>query len=336
MKYSPALDSLRCFAVLAVLGFHAKMPVLKGGFLGVDIFFVLSGFLITFILFSEIQKTGGVNLKQFYRKRLVRLYPPLVLCILLYLFLAPFLWPKYSGHTRDAVISMFYLADYAKAFYKIPVYLSHIWSLSVEVHFYIIWPFVLLVLTKLKLNYAVFILAVFYLLATAWRLFVFSDSFWHMAYFRFDTRLSGLIAGSWLAFMVIKYEQHRNSGIAGAIGIALIIFAVSISSWAETNGMAAGVLLAEIGAVLLVYYLFCANNSFIFQWRPIVYLGQLSYGIYLFHYPIFVYLRKIYDWPVTLIIGSPIAILLAAISYHTIESVFRNKRKVMPNPASEK
>jgi peptidoglycan/LPS O-acetylase OafA/YrhL len=327
MKYLPALDTLRCLAVLVVAAFHARTPGFGGGFLGVDIFFVLSGFLITTILWSEAASTGRIKLPTFYTRRLARLYPALAGCLVLYIFLAPIAWPSYSGHMRDSLLSVFYLVDFSKSIYGTPKYLSHIWSLSVEFHFYLIWPLVILLLAKMKITTAIKILAMLYVAATFWRLDYFSEAFWNPAYYRFDTRLSGLVAGSLVALVAIHASRFRAKFYVAIFGCALITWAISISQWGEISGISIGIVSAEIGAGLLIIYLSQEKNQHsLLIWKPIVYMGKLSYGIYLFHYPIMIYLRKSYDWPITLVVGLSIAVALAALSYHTVESLFRAKK----------
>lgn len=333
MNYTPALDGLRCIAVIVVMAFHAKAPGFAGGFLGVDVFFVLSGYLITTILYGEITKTGSVNLPRFYAKRLARLYPALAICLGLYILLAPLVWPNYQGHARDTLLSTLYLADYSRAMFGVPVYINHLWSLSVEMHFYLIWPFIVIGLVKVKLATAIRIIIVAFLLATAWRLIFFVENFWMATYYRFDTRLSGLIAGSLLAIAVIKNASIKAGYMSGICGILLIIGGMLISSWKEPDSMIIGMPLAEIGSALLILYALNPNKAQPLAWAPLVYLGKLSYGMYLFHYPIMVYLRKEYDWQTALFAGGVASTILAAASYHTVENFFRQRKNSQASAA---
>ena len=142
-EYNPELDGLRAVAVVLVISDHCCVPVFDQGYFGVDLFFVLSGFLITRLLIDEIDDTGRVDLWRFYLRRLLRLAPPLLLFLTAYMLIAPRLWPQFDLllHMRDAALAVFYLSDYSQAFWHNPKVLIHTWSLSVEEHFYLIWPF---------------------------------------------------------------------------------------------------------------------------------------------------------------------------------------------------
>src|SRR5690606_20056331 len=111
LRYVPQLDGLRALAVLAVVAFHARVPVVSGGFLGVDLFFVLSGYLITRLLADEYARSGRIALGEFYLRRLRRLYPALMALLAVYVVAAPFLFPEHSKHQRDAAIAALYLSD---------------------------------------------------------------------------------------------------------------------------------------------------------------------------------------------------------------------------------
>ena len=142
MAYQPALDGVRALAILAVLLFHAKVPGVPGGFVGVDVFFVLSGFLITTILAGEHRRCGRIDLPGFYRRRLRRLYPALIVFLCAYLLTAGLLFPRVAPekHGRDALLALFYLADYGRALDMPLSVLNHTWSLAVEAQFYLLWP----------------------------------------------------------------------------------------------------------------------------------------------------------------------------------------------------
>ncbi|MBA2402361.1 MAG: acyltransferase [Bradyrhizobium sp.] len=139
-RYNPSLDGLRAIAVVLVISDHCGVPVFDQGYFGVDLFFVLSGFLITRLLVDEIDATGRVDVQRFYLRRLLRLTPPLLLFLTAYLVIAPSLWPQLDlmVHVRDVALVAFYLSDYSQAFWNNPKVLIHTWSLSVEEHFYLI------------------------------------------------------------------------------------------------------------------------------------------------------------------------------------------------------
>ena len=134
--------------MILVIADHCDISVFDQGYFGVDLFFVLSGFLITRLLVDEIDSTGRIDLLRFYLRRLLRLTPALLLMLTAYLLIAPSLWPQLDlmSHVRDAALVAFYLSDYSQAFWHNPKVLIHTWSLSVEEHFYLIWPFAVLLL----------------------------------------------------------------------------------------------------------------------------------------------------------------------------------------------
>ena len=128
LKYNPALDGLRAVAIVLVFLSHAHVPLLDGAFLGVDIFFVLSGYLITSLLLQEHQHAGRIGYARFYGRRALRLMPALLLFLGVYLLVAPLLWPD-DKHLvlQDVLISATYLADYGIAFFDQPDSLLHMW-----------------------------------------------------------------------------------------------------------------------------------------------------------------------------------------------------------------
>jgi peptidoglycan/LPS O-acetylase OafA/YrhL len=136
LGYRPALDGLRGVAALLVMSFHFQIPGWSGGFLGVDVFFVLSGFLITSLLLEEWQRSGTVCLRRFFLRRALRLFPALVLVLLVTAPFVSYRWP---------LVALGYVANWALAF-KFVTFgpISHVWSLSVEEQFYLIWPIVFL------------------------------------------------------------------------------------------------------------------------------------------------------------------------------------------------
>ena len=140
LGYVPALDGLRAVAILLVMLFHAEVPFLPGANLGVDIFFVLSGYLIGRLLLEEYRCYGAINLSRFYRRRLWRLMPPLIVLVSLYALIAPRIWPDYYFHLRDCFTVLLYLADIALLFGDGPHYMTHAWSLGIEERFYLVLP----------------------------------------------------------------------------------------------------------------------------------------------------------------------------------------------------
>lgn len=333
--YIPALDGLRAVAVLVVAFAHAHVgpAFLRVGSLGVDVFFVLSGFLITRLLLQEISKTGRLEVKRFYLHRFARLTPPLLLMLALYLALASLAWPAYPHHLRDAFVSSLYLSDYGVALWGVPKYLRHTWSLAVEEHFYLLWPLVLLLFRATRPAVLLAVLAGLYLLATAWRFYCAETQGWNLTYYRFDTRLSGLMLGSLLAVLLSQpwrgFYRHRQVGLLLLlVGLTAGLVASTEMGWRHIPTLQSGILIIELASALVI--LAAVNRAgFVawLGWQPLAYVGRLSYGIYLFHYPIMVYARQTYDSAMPLWLGFACAVLLAALSYHTIEARVRRWRK---------
>lgn len=191
---------------MLVLLSHAHAPMFDGAFFGVDLFFVLSGFLITSLLLMEYQQHGKLDYWRFYRRRFFRLMPALALFLLAYCVFAPFIWPDLTDIYSDALVSILYLADYGIAFFDSPDTLLHMWSLSVEEHFYLIWPPLLVLLLRKATPGRVWApLAALWLLSTLWRIFwVVQGQQFYEIFFRFDTRASGLLAGALLAALMME------------------------------------------------------------------------------------------------------------------------------------
>jgi peptidoglycan/LPS O-acetylase OafA/YrhL len=321
LGYVPGLDGIRAVAVLLVLAFHAQVPALNGGFLGVDVFFVLSGYLISTLLLQEIDSTGSVAFRSFWRRRLVRLFPAMAALIAAFLLVAPWLTSPPQAALLQAMVTLLYLSDYVRAFGKIPDYLGHSWSLAVEAKFYLIWPLILTACARrMPPNTLVWVIVLLAFVATSWRIFNVQIGLpWDMIYFRFDTRLSGLLIGSALAAALRAGLRPNLPAWAGFLPLALVPMLSRrfgdpfMLSWAP--------IAFELATVLLILVVLQGSGMIarVLAFRPMVSLGLLSYGIYLWHYPIMRILRDDMHWASTLLFGATMSIALAWLSLHTIE-----------------
>ena len=326
LRFNPALDGLRGVAILLVILSHAHVPLFEGAFFGVDLFFVLSGYLITSLLLMEMQSAGRLDYWRFYRRRFFRLMPALALFLGTYCLVAPFLWPDLTDIYSDALVSILYLADYGIAFFDSPDTLLHMWSLSVEEHFYLIWPpLLVLVLRFTPTGKAWRAIALLWLLSSLWRIFwVLEGQQFYEIFFRFDTRVSGLFAGALLAALLVEKPQFYETMKAQrsyAMWLPLAVPLLMALQWDNHDAMIWGIPVVECAAVVVLLA--------VHQHRGLVYemltapvlmkLGQWSYGIYLWHYPVVRYLRADYSWPVVVVAGLAISTLLAALSFYTIE-----------------
>jgi peptidoglycan/LPS O-acetylase OafA/YrhL len=329
MQYNRALDGVRGLAVLAVVSFQCAAPWGSGGFLGVDVFFVLSGYLITALLMEEYQR-GGIQIGAFYRRRALRLYPTLLLVLIAYVALAPILWPK-EDRWLVAALNGAYLMDYALAFWNVPGTVGHTWSLGVEEKFYLLWPLLLPLLLRTRRPVAWLLVA--FLGVTAWRYFVTFEWGWLQAYFSFDTRMSGILLGA-----IAAIARPKVSTPAAAIACAALVIAVATPVIGATprsvpvQGVTLGITLAECSAFVLICYLAEPATSGFFASKPMAYIGRLSYGIYLWHFPVVVLLRDelAQPWWITLSATLLFSFTMAAICLHFVDMPLRKWRKAWP------
>ena len=325
LDYNPALDGLRGVAILLVLLSHAHVPLFAGAFFGVDLFFVLSGFLITSLLLIEHRANGRFQYWHFYRRRFFRLMPALALFLAAYCLLAPLIWPGLDDVYQDALVSLLYLADYGIAFFDSPNTLLHMWSLSVEEHFYLIWPPLLALLLRYCRGAVWRPIALLYLLSWVWRIFwVVQGQQFYEIFFRFDTRASGLLAGALLAALMVEKPQcidWLRARMPYAMWLPLAIVLLLELAWDNQGAMVWGLTVVELGTVVLLVAA-QQRDGLVFQMLnlPIlVRLGTLSYGIYLWHYPVVRYLRAEFAWPVVVVAGLALSTALAALSFYTLE-----------------
>ncbi|MGB3069239.1 MAG: acyltransferase [Ottowia sp.] len=340
LHYNPALDGLRGVAILLVILSHAHVPMFDGAFFGVDLFFVLSGFLITSLLLMEWRANGQFDYWRFYRRRFYRLMPALLLFLATYALVAPLLWPDLTDVYTDVLWSALYLADYGIAFFDHPDTLLHMWSLSVEEHFYLLWPLVLaLCLRRTRLGGALGgsawkVLAAMWVIATLWRIFwVGQEQVFYAIFFRFDTRASGLLAGALLAALLVErpaFIEALSKRMRYALWLPLMVPILMAQSWDDYNALLWGMTVVECAAVVVLVAILPSRTpgtahsgsglvSEMLSTPALVGLGRLSYGVYLWHYPVVRYLRAEFSWPVVVVLGTAISVGLAALSYYTIE-----------------
>jgi peptidoglycan/LPS O-acetylase OafA/YrhL len=216
----PALDGLRGAAVLAVLGAHVGQFVLpghefwplQGGFLGVDVFLVLSGFLIAALLLAEVDRSGGIRVRRFFGRRATRVLPALVVLLAAHWILTLIIGASAGSELRATVLALTFTSNWEatmgfEAGAEIPLDLTHLWTLAVEGQFYLVWPVVVLVLTRAwssphRLLAVIGGLVVGVAVVRAVSFAVASD--WSLVYTRFDTRLDSLLVGALLAVLWMR------------------------------------------------------------------------------------------------------------------------------------
>lgn len=316
MKYNASLDGIRALAVLPVLAFHSGVPGFGAGFFGVDVFFVLSGYLITQILMAEHERIGRIRLTRFYVRRLRRLWPAMLTMLAVFLLVAPWAFTRHplSIHVRDAAIAAAYMSDYARTLGLPPGVLDHLWSLAVEEHFYLAWPLMLLAIAKLPRQWGAAAIGALFIAVTVWRVLRVPDLGWNV-YHRFDTHSSGLFLGCLLGFAKAKIPGYFAT-------FALAGFALMSLDFAHKTGHTArfGFTVAEILAAVLV----AAQPKWL-GIAPMAWLGRMSYGLYLWHYLLVRLTREAgMGWEVNMLVATVGGLALAALSYYTIEKRFRS------------
>jgi peptidoglycan/LPS O-acetylase OafA/YrhL len=332
LDYVPALDGLRAVAIALVMLFHADVPFLPGANLGVDIFFVLSGYLIGRLLLAEFRAHAAIDLRRFYRRRLWRLMPPLLLLLALYAALAPLVWPDYYFHLRDGIELLLYLADIALVFGDGPQYLMHAWSLGIEERFYLLLPLMLLFLLRAsdwrRIWFFFMFLALF---VTLWRFYGVQEDVGGTIYYRFDMRLSGLLLGVTVAWLPpTRLPDMRLVGrsmLPLMLGVLLLLVLPEHGQeWRLAYGLPVVEVLTALAIIWVVQQPDCVFARAL-SWPALVYIGKISYGLYLFHYPIMQYFKSFHSWPLVVLGGVFWAAVLAVLSWHLLEMPLSKWRK---------
>ncbi len=345
-RHLPALDGLRGAAIVAVLLFHAGH--LTGGWLGVDLFFVLSGFLITSLLLGERNDRGAISLSAFWSRRARRLLPALLL-LLMGIGIYAVIWaaPRELAQIRsDGLATLGYIANWHQiaqghsywSLFRAPSPLEHTWSLGIEEQFYLVWPLLVVgVLAWRRSNGAVLVASVVGVLASFGAMVVLyapgSDP--QRVYLGTDTRASSVLLGAGLAALVAMggWTQRRTHRIAietlGVVGVGFLAWA-----WLHLSGtmpaVYEGLLLAcSLAAVCVIAAAAHPDGGPVaraLSFRPLCALGVISYGVYLWHWPVYLVVDSkrvgVNGWMLT---GARVAITLAfaLVSYVLVERPIR-------------
>ena len=340
MAYRPEIDGLRAIAVIPVIFFHAGFEAFKGGFVGVDVFFVISGYLITSIILDEI-RVGKFSLLKFYERRARRILPALYFVTLVTL---PFAWfwllpvdiKEFSQSlvAASAFASNFFFwlrTGYFNTANELKP-LLHTWSLGVEVQFYLLFPLPFVLLLKYGKRPSVvilFVLAILSLLVAQW----FSARHPSAGFFLLPTRGWELLMGAVLATgLPLEMAQHRRKReILSVAGILMIVYAIQRFD-ANTPYPGFYALVPTVGTAILIA---CATGHTLvgrlLGWKPLVGLGLISYSAYLWHQPLFAMarLRSIEPLGLSAFVALTLtALALAFLSWKYIELPFRNGKSI--------
>ena len=349
-RYMPGLDGLRALAVLAVIAYHLNLPWAPGGLLGVCIFFVLSGYLITDILVAQWQFSGGLNLKEFWLGRARRLLPALFVMLAGVIVWLSFCDPgRLSSLWKDVIAAVFYTSNWWLIFHQVsyfasfgpPSPLGHLWSLAIEEQFYLLWPLLLwmglrYIPRRGRLIKLIMALAVTSAISMAIIYQPGMDP--SRVYYGTDTRAFALLIGAALALvwpsrrLSADLLPRRRLFLDAAGGAALLAMLLMIwqSNQYQTFLYSGGLFLfAIISAVLVAVLAHPASRlGRLFGMQPLRWLGVCSYGIYLWHYPVIILTSPGFNTEgLSIVLAGEqmlLSILLAAVSWYFIEDPIRH------------
>ena len=348
-QYITGIDGLRAIAVLMVLAYHLKLPFAKGGLLGVTIFFVISGFLITRILVSELESTHTVDLKKFWSRRIRRLLPAvLTMTSILILVSAAFNRVLFTKACSDLLSAVFCYNNWQQIFHSVsyfenagmPSPLTHCWSLSVEAQFYLLYPLLLIFFAKFqdwrRISACATLLMAVLSMGAMWVLFDPSKDP-SRVYYGTDTRAFSLLFGAFLVFLIQdRPAKRRRKGTraswfpwdtAGAATLLVLFYMAARADGSGSFLYRGGQAIASACTVLVILSLLDTDGvlSRILSTMPLKWISDRSYGIYLWHYPIILLVsggKKAAWWVHALEIL--LTFLMSALSYRLVETPVRS------------
>jgi len=338
-RYLPALDGLRAFSVLSVIAYHAELPWFRGGFVGVEVFFVVSGYLITSLLLDEQRASGAISLPRFWLRRARRLLPALFALLLAALLLSLTVAPDSLAGTRsDCAAALLYVSNWWQVIHHHsyfmdvdrPPLLLHLWSLAVEEQFYLVWPLVVALFGRAAPRWVPRLALLGGMASAFWMAWLYDPSQDPTrVYVGSDTRLSGLLLGAALSALVPAFAAPKPLGQAArvvrealpVVGLATLAWFVCRSTSHDPMLYRGGLLLVDLASAALIVGLVAPTAlSRVLGARPWAWLGRRSYGLYLWHWPIFAVTRPEFDSPLH---GASLLGLRLALTFVAAELCYR-------------
>ena len=354
-KYLPSIDSLRALAVLAVIIYHVDVNYLPGGFLGVDLFFVLSGYLISSLIIKEYRKTGSLNLYNFYIRRARRLLPAVYFMITVGLVVMVLFNEVLLRKSHlDAIFGYIYSSNWWYIFHKLDYFDSfgaqspfkHLWSLAIEEQFYMIFPLLFLLVNrkkkskdgtyKLNKNFLYVVLGLI-LVSLIAHILLFDINNISRIYFGTDTRAFSLLVGVVGAILYpmerlhakVTPQQNMLYSVVSLVSIATLITVMIYTSEYNTLLYRGGFLLVAVLGLIVIISSGKQHTlmSRLLSFKPVVFIGKISYSLYLWHFPVLVLTTPVSE------IGNPniifvilrviLTFILATASYVFVETPIR-------------
>jgi peptidoglycan/LPS O-acetylase OafA/YrhL len=331
LEWRPGLSGVRGLAIVLVMAFHVGLPVTNGGVAGVTLFFVLSGYLITSLLIAERAKTGDVDLRAFAARRMRRLLPAMT-CVVVVVAVAVGLAGDVDGVAEDALLSMSYLANWARAAGDPMGLLNHIWSIAIEAQFYAVWPLVYLLLGRFGDHRGRPVVALLIGLAavsTVWRgILIAGGASDARVYFGTDVRADALAGGAMLAVLGPQLERIGRMGV-GVISVVAVL-TVAMMPTLDPLWPGSGYSFATIASMGLVAAASSPDSRVPgMTSAPMRWIGERSYSLYLVHVPVFMLIGAAIG-PLSPVLGGSVSIgvsaLVAIALYELIEQPFRVRR----------
>ena len=311
ITYQPALDGVRALAIAAVIAYHFGYPWAQGGYLGVDAFFVLSGFLITSLLLGERSDTGHISLGAFWARRARRLLPALFVMLTVVCLYSASAVPsiQLDALRGDAFAAIFYVSNWhaivvRHSYFELftnPLPLNHLWSLAIEEQFYLVWPIIVLALLRLRdgARRPLWIFTIVGIVASQVAMsLVYSEADPSRAYYGTEARAHTILIGCLLALILraapdLPARAGKTLQAIGVVAFAIVVATFNLGRPSATyfNGgsLAFAVLIACVIAAVI------APTGLLrraFSLSPVRYVGRISYGLYLWHWPVIVFMTE--------------------------------------------